>query len=1057
MTRIHFRVVAAAAMLLAVPAMATAQQPATITGQVSTATGTPVPLAQLLIEGLNIGTQTGSDGRYSLTVPAAQATGQQANIVVRRIGYQQASATVALSPGAITQNFTLSPTAVQLTGVIVTALGVEREKSQLGTAQQTVSADELTQTHSQSVINQLGGKVSGVQVTGSGTQGGSQKITIRGASSITGNNNPLFVIDGIPVSNDGRGSSPNGGYDYGSAVNDLNPDDIESMTVLKGPNAAALYGSRATNGAIIITTKKARAGQVSTEAAMTYTWEKPSILPDYQNRYGQGNLGKFNFVNGAGGGVNDGEDASWGPRLDVGTMACQFNSPRDDAGNCVAQPLVSHPDNVESFFEMGHTVATTLAVSGGTDRARARLSVGMDNTDGYIPNNTFKKFSGLLSGTVNVTDRLTTGATLQYARNSARNRPGVGYNVGILEQFIWFGRQVDVDALRNFNEPGSVNGGPASSPYNWNYNYHNNPYWLQYANPQEDTRDRFIGNVTANYQVTDWLNATARTGSDIYSFNIDRRFAAGNINYADPAYNGGFYDLDDYSNSNNSMVQLRAEGNVAPRIQVNAILGGAQQRDRFRTSSVTTSGISAPGIYNVSNAAITPTLDQNLEKRQVNSVYGSTAVTWDGWWTVEVTGRNDRSSTLPKGNNSYFYPSYSTSIVLTEALPALRNTVLSFAKIRGSVARVGSDASPYSLRSTYSGVSSQFGGLPQFTLGNVLSNADLKPEITTANEVGLEVELLGGRAVFDATYYNKATRDQIFNIAISSTTGFSSKTINAGKMENRGFEALLSVTPVQLDNGFSWRSTFNYAQNRNKLVELVDDLEAISLGSSWYTNIQARKGEPYGSIYGNAFARDSMNTGKPLTKNGLWVLDPTPKVLGNIQPDWTGGWSNQFNYRNVSLNMLFDFRVGGDIVSVTNFFGDYAGITEASLKGRENDWDDGIVIDGIDVATGAPNTVSITAQKYQQSKFPIMEPYVYDATWVKLREVRLGYTLPQAWANRIAATNLSIAVTGRNLWTSTDVPNIDPEFAYTTGNFQGIEFAALPNPRTFGLSVNITP
>lgn len=1057
MTRNHFRVIAAAALLFAAPSVVAAQQPTTITGQVTNSTGQPLPLAQVLVENLNIGTQTGEDGRYTLSVPAAQAAGQQATIIVRRIGYQQGSQTVALAGGTVTADFTLAAAPVQLSGVVVTALGVEREKSQLGTSQQTVGTEELNQTRAQSVVNQLQGKISGVQITGSGTQGGSQKVTIRGASSITGSNNPLYVVDGMPISNTGRGGSTSGGYDYGSAINDLNPDDIESVTVLKGPNAAALYGSQATNGAILITTKRAKAGQLRTDANLTYTFETPSILPDYQNQYGQGNNGQFNFVNGAGRGTNDGEDASWGPRLDVGNMACQFNSPRDEAGNCTATPLVSHPNNVKNFFETGHTLAATVAMSGGTERANARLSVGMDNTDGYIPNNTFKKFSGLLSGQVQANDRVRVDGSLQYMRNQGINRPGVGYNVGILEQFIWFGRQVDVDALKDFDQPGSVNGGPASAAYNWNYNYHNNPYWLQYRNQQVDTRDRFVGAVSATVDVTDWLRATARTGSDIYTFGIQRQYAQGNINYANPAYAGGFYNLDDYSNNNNSEILLQVDRELNSRLQVNALLGGSQQRRSFRTSTLQTDAISAPEIYNPSNAAVTPTSTLNNEKRQINSVYGSAALTWDSWLTLEGTARNDWSSTLPEGNNSYFYPSGSASIVLTEAIPALRSGWLDYAKIRGGVTRVGSDASPYSLRPTYTGVSDAFGGRPQFTMANVLANPDLKPEITSASEVGLELELLDGRVAFDATYYTKATRDQIFNIAISPTTGFTSRTINAGKMENHGVEALLSVTPIRLDNGFQWTSTFNFSRNRNKLVELTEGIDALSLGSLFYATIQARKGEPYGAIYAQDFAYDSLGTGKPLTSEGLWVPDPRPKVVGNIQPDWTGGWSNDFRYKNFSLGALIDIRKGGDIMSVTNFFADYAGVSKASLKGREGGWDDMIVIDGIDQETGQPNTVPITAQEYWQNIFPVMAPYVYDGGWVKLREIRLGFDVPATWAQRLNASSLRIGISGRNLWAKTHVPNIDPEFSYTIGNYQGLEFAALPNTKSVGISVNIVP
>lgn len=1053
MRRTPFRMLAT--VLFAVPAAVVAQQPTTITGQVTIVGGQPLPLAQVLIQNLNLGTQTAGDGRYTLTVPASQSRGQQVTLIVRRIGYQQSSETITLSGGSITRDVVLNAAPIQLSGVVVTALGIEREKSQLGTAQQSVTSDELA-AHTQSLVNQLQGKISGVQITGSGTQGGSQKIVIRGASSIMGDNNPLYVVDGMPISNTGRGGSTSGGYDYGSAINDLNSDDIESVTVLKGPNAAALYGSQAANGAILITTKRAKVGALHTEASLGYTYETPSILPEYQNLYGQGNNGAFKFVNGAGGGTNDGEDASWGPRLDVGTLACQFNSPRDANGVCTPTPLISHPNNVKDFFVTGHTMSATVAMAGGTERGNARLSVGMDNTDGYVPNNTFKKFSGLLSGQVQATDKLKVDASLQYLNNAGYNRPGVGYNVGILEQFIWFGRQVDVNALKNYDQPGTVNGGPATAAYNWNYNYHNNPFWLQYKNQQVDVRDRVVGNISATYELADWLRATARTGSDVYNFTIARQYAQGNLNYANPAYAGGFYNLNDFSNTNTSEVLLQADKSFFSHWHVNALVGGSQAKRYFRTNTLGTSGISAPEIYNPANAAIAPTPSLSISQRQMNSVYGSAALTWNGWATVEATARNDWSSTLPKANNSYFYPSVNASVVLTDAIPSLRSNWLNYAKIRGGVTRVGSDAAPYSLRPTYSGIANAFGGRPQFTMGDVLANSDLKPEITSAEEVGLELEFFDGRASLDATYYTKSTRDQIFNINISPTTGFTSRAINAGKMENHGIEALLSVTPIRTRAGFEWTTTFNFSQNRNKLVSLIPGVDALSLGSLFYATIQARKGEPYGAIYAQDFLRDSV-TGKPYTSGGYWVPNPKPQVVGNIQPDWTGGWNNDFRYGRYSLGALVDIRKGGDIMSVSNFFGDYAGITKASLKGRETKWDQMITIDGIDEDTGKPNDIPITAQDYWQSIFPVMAPYVYDGGWIKLREVRFGVEMPASWARRVSANNMRITITGRNLWAKTNVPNIDPEFSYTTGNYQGLEFAALPNTKSVGINVTFTP
>src|SRR6266581_6834703 len=476
------------------PALAQAQG-TNISGQVTGPGGTPVVGASVSIPTLRVGGFTDDQGRYIFTAPAS-ATGTTVTLLARRLGFAPSAAQVTLSGASVSQNFSLSQAATELQGVVVTALGLTREKSQLGTAQQQLSNSELNQTKALNVVEQIEGKVSGVSITGSGTQGGSTRIVIRGANSITGNNQPLFVVDGTPISNDENsharhGGDPNGGYDFGSGISDINPDDISTMSVLKGPNAAALYGSRASNGVIVITTKggASTGNRARTEISTTYTWDKPSILPTYQNQYGQGAGGEFQYFDGAGNGVNDWADQSFGPKLDGRTHGCTFipstdaryssSNPfvYDQTAPClqftsptVATPWIAHPDNVESFFNTGHTRSTTLAFSGGNDRASARVSLGRDNITGYIPNNNFQKTSGLLNGSLQVTSKLTTDATLQYIHNAAMNLPGTGYNTGILETFVWFGRQVDMNALRNYQQGALVNNGPSTREFNWNYN-----------------------------------------------------------------------------------------------------------------------------------------------------------------------------------------------------------------------------------------------------------------------------------------------------------------------------------------------------------------------------------------------------------------------------------------------------------------------------------------------------------------------------------------------------------------------------------------------------------
>ncbi len=1034
------------------PAVAYAQG-TTISGRVTGTGGAPVVGASVSIPSLRVGGFTDDAGQYSFTIPAS-ANGTSLTLLARRLGFQPSSAQLAVTGVPVTQNFSLSTAATEIQGVVVTALGLTREKSQLGTAQQQLSTAEINQTKTMNVINSIQGKVSGVNITGSGTQGGSNRIVIRGANSIAGNNSPIFVVDGVAMSNRSRPGDPAGSWDFGSAISDLNPDDIATMSILKGPNAAALYGSRAANGVIVVTTKRggSTGNRMRTEINTNYTWETPSILPYYQNLYGQGAGGDFQYVDGQGGGTGDGYDQSYGPRLD-GRLIDQFTG--------LQQPWVAHPNNVKDFFATGHTKSTTVAVSGGTDRASARISFGSDAVDGYIPNNTFHKTNALLNAALKVTDRFHTDASLQYVRNAAANRPGVGYTQGVLEQFVWFGRQVDMEALRNYKQfSGATNDGPANREFNWNYNYHNNPFWLQYDNPLNDTRDRFVVSAAATYNLFEGVNASLRTGSDIYRYNIDQRFAPGDARQAtivNRDFFGAFRLTNDYSNENSTSFQLTADRPLGSHLGINALAGSSIRREQFSTTGTTVTGLSVPDIYNVSNAAITPTLTQFGQRRQVNSVYGSAAFTLNNWWTVEGTARNDWSSTLPKGNNSYFYPSVNTSVVLTDALPGIKGRVLSYAKVRAATAQVGNDADPYQLRTTYTGLPNQVNGKPQFTVSDVLAEPNLKPETTHSDEFGAELSLFDGRVTFDGSLYSKYTKNQIYNPPISNASGYVVKTINAGKITNKGFEALVGITPLQLANGFTWNSTFNYGRNKSVVTELAPGITTLLLGSLWNGRIEARPGQPYGAIYGKGFKKDAQ--GNILLRNGFTQATASPTVLlGNIQPRWTGGWGNTINFKNMTLYGLLDIKKGGNIYSVTNMFGDNTGVLARTLKGREVDWDKpGIVAKGIDEATGLPNTVAVTAEDYFQNIYPSIEPYVYDASYVKLRELRFGIDLPRTFVSRFNASAVNLSLTGRNLKTWTKVPNIDPEFSYTTGNYQGIEFASLPNAKVWGLSLRITP
>ncbi|HKT06972.1 MAG TPA: SusC/RagA family TonB-linked outer membrane protein [Gemmatimonadaceae bacterium] len=1046
--RFRHALITAAALAL-VPTVLAAQD--VLTGHVTGEGGAPLANAAVYIQNTRLGSVVASDGAYRIVLPTAEV-GQTVTVIARLIGYRERSQVVKLTQGTNTLDFALEASPVQLQGVITVAEGQQVQKSQLGTSAQAVSNEDLTKAPNNNFVEQLGAKVAGVEVTSPGTQGGSVAIRIRGSASITGNNEPLYVIDGVPIPTRDRGSDANGGWDYGSTISDLNADDIASITVLKGPNAAALYGSEAANGAVIITTKHGSNsdGKIQTHLNTSYSFDKVGILPTFQNLYGQGAGGAFSYVDGLGDGIQDGNDQSFGPRLD-GRLIDQFTGAQ--------QPWIAHPDNVSSFFNTGGTFEANLAVEGGSDKSNARMAVGVQNQSGIVPNNFFHKWTSSLAGNLKIGDKLTTTASLQFLRNNGLNRAGVGYNAGILEGLdVWFGRQVDMNALRahymDYNQFGNR--------YNWNSNYHSNPFFLQYMNPEQDTRNQYIGSVSATYHLTDWLSATGRAGGDIFNTQSQQDVAAGNVSWAgagleDLAYAGAFNLYNESQTDYTTEALLNATHALTSRLQLNALAAVGEHQANYHRNQQQTQGISVPNIYNISNAAISPTLTQFDEKDQTNSVFGSASLTWDNWWTIEGTARNDWSSTLPKGRNSYFYPSVNTSLVLSDALPSIKSNVLTYLKLRGSIAKVGNTAPAYSLLTTFDGQSTKFGGQPLYTLDDALANSDLKPEITRANEVGFEVGLFGDRATIDASYYSRATTNQIINVPVSPTSGFQDKWINAGKISNKGYEASLNVTPVRALGGeFEWNTTFTFNKNNSRVDALTNDVQTIVLGGSWYLTEEARKGQPYGALYGYTFLRDPT-THQLLLHDGLPQLGPQA-VLGTVQPDWTGGWNNEFRYKRLTLSGLIDIHEGGSIFSVTNFFGEYTGVLASTIHGREKDWNDpGLVIKGIDDATGQPNTTVVTSEEYFQSLFPIHEPFIYKDSYLKLREVRLSLDVPPNLTSMMHASQVQIALFGRNLWTSTKVPNIDPEFSTQTGNFQGVEFASLANPKSFGIQLQVTP
>ncbi|UYZ63270.1 SusC/RagA family TonB-linked outer membrane protein [Hymenobacter weizhouensis] len=1013
-----------------------------ITGRVTdAATGQGLPGVTVLVKGTTVGTSTNADGSFTLSAPASATT-----LTFSSIGFSNVERPIGTSSAI---NVALGADTKQLGEVVVTALGREQEKKTLGYAVQDVKGAELTQARETNVVNSLQGKLAGVQISNSqGAVGSSSRIVIRGAKGIGSGSQPLFVVDGQPISNSSSSTSgPGGGVDYGNAASDINPDDIESISVLKGANASALYGSRGANGVVVITTKSGRKARgLGIAINSTTTLENILRLPDYQNEYGQGSGGEFEFVNGRGRGTNDGVDESWGPRLD-GRLIPQFNSPVVN-GVRQATPWVAHPDNVRNFFETGRTFTNNIALSGGNDKAGVRLSYTNLNQTGILPNTFLRRNTLNLNGGADLTDKLKFSTNVSYVQNRGR-RPQLGYSSqNVMQQFVWFGRQVNIAELKDYNRGGQK--------YNWNYNYHNNPYFTLYENLNDDRRDRVIGNITLNYSPTSWLTLTGRTTNDFYNEFQTQRIAPDDIEHS---------TLDDYTERKIYLLERNTEflatvnRNLTEDLNLDFLVGANRRDFRNEISSTAAPDLAVPELYSLSNSANPLIADSDLFRKRVNSLYASVKFGYKDFAFLTGTARNDWSSTLPDGNNSYFYPSVDASLVLTEAFGIQSNT-LSFAKLRGGYALAGNDTDPLLLVNVFPTNGQPYGPNPVQTVSNTLYNPALKPERTRSAELGAEVRVFENRVGLEVTAYRNVTFDQIIRLPVTAATGYTRQLLNAGEISNKGIETILTVSPLRAESAFQWNLTANVAANRNRVESLAEGRDTYVLGGTWGLNVEARVGQPFGALFGNGYLRvpDGPYQGQVIYEDGIPLTDPNRKVLGNFTPDWFGGLNNEFRYKGILFSFLIDTRQGGEVYSVTNTWGNYAGVLETSLPGREG----GVIGQGVKQnadGTYSPNDVAADAETYYKETYinSLHEPSVYDASFTKLREVKLGYQLPATLIGKTPFKAIGVTFVGRNLLIiSSKAPNIDPETSFNSSDVQGLEFGQIPSTRSFGLNLNLT-
>lgn len=1047
---------------IALFSFSTYAQKQVVTGKVVSAEdNVPMPGVTVLVKGSSTGTNTTAEGIFKISCLPTDV------LVFTFVGMTPIEEGVA---GRSVINLKMTNDIKVLNEVVVTAFGIEREKKALGFSQQELKGSAVAEARSSNVANALSGKIAGFRVNTSSGPGAASTIQIRGSSSVSGNNQPLVVIDGVPIQQS---------FDkqYGSGLSEVSPDNIKDISVLKGPNAAALYGSRAANGVILITTKNGSGTKgIGVEINSNFIAERPFISPNFQNIYGGGNGYRTWYNDGWSGSISDpleiaqyraaygpnaplsgteGTDESWGAPMD-GRLVRQWWTGKEVA------PLTPQPNNFNEFWQTGTTFTNNVAVSGGNDKGNFRLSVGRLDQKGIMFFNDFYRNNFKFNSGYNFTPKLNVSVSAEYVKSGSDNR---SYTGG--QEFIWSHRHISWAQLRDWRSytgthiQRAVAGRlPDNDPPNWQHTFFTNPYYLQEMLPASNEKDRLVGNVALTYKILPSLSVMLRTGTDLWT---DTRITIVNFERVRNGNRtpGRFSEDVLRRQETNTDVILTYKGNVTKDLSFNAQAGAINRTNYYKRNYLYVGELVIDGLYNAGNAVPSQnTIQSAIQKQEVQSAFGAVNLGYKNAVFLDLTARNDWSSTLPSTNRSYFYPSASLSTVFTDLIDGLRSDILSFAKARVSWAQVGNDADPYQLTQTFRAGTSWNGSIPEFYENTTISNATLKPEITTGIEAGLDLRFLKGKLGLDVTYYDQSTKNQILGVEISKSTGYNTRILNAGQITNKGIEITLSGTPLKLANGFSWDVSFNFARNRNKVVELAEGLTTYVLNERRGLTSEARVGQPYGTLYGYGFERTA--DGQLILQNGLPVLSTQQKILGNIQPDWTGGFSNTFSYKGISLSTLIDVRMGGDIYDEGTANARWTGQYAETAIGRE----EGVIGQGVKListnADGtpvyAPNDIIVSANQYYGYNNPrrYHEAAIFDASYVKLREVTLGYTLPKALVSKFGFQYAKVSAVGRNvLMLFKNHPHQDPEIDANGGNRQGFGYGELPSTRSIGFNLSL--
>jgi len=1012
----------------------------------------PIPGVTVMVKGTQTGTTTDGEGKFSLSVRVQTGT-----LVFSSVGYRQLEVPITSSTR---YDVAMEVDVLKLDEVVVTALGISREKKTLGYAVQDINSAQLTEARDNNIVNSLSGKVAGLQVTSGGsTVGASARVVIRGNHSFAGNE-PLFVIDGTPIFNNTTNLGGAGGIDWGNTAADIDPNNIESVTVLKGANAAALYGSRATNGVILITTKKGKDGRkLGVDFTTSMTFDNPAYYPKFQNEYGGGWNGEeyiwkrdypdmsyqdyakqyaYNYKDGLGGGVNDSWPINWGPRMDAGLMLDQWSTGPNS-------PWISRPNNYRDYFQTGNNAENSLAISANSDKAMGRLSFTNLDTKGIMDFTDQSQQTLNGSFTLTPTSRLTSVTNLTYLKKESNNIPNNGYS-GIGVDFAWLQRDFDMAYAKQLYKDQGNQGWIFPDGDNFYYNLRNKTGF---------TRDRLFGNTSLEYKVTDWMSVMGRLGVDFYNEyrkDITQAGTAGNISRK---RGGQFNQTQYYFKETNADLIVKFDKTFGD-IRLDGLVGSNYRNVRNQSMYMAASDLTVPDLFTIANVKGNPTVSMYTSEKQINSVFFAANGSYKNFLFLGITGRNDWSSTLPAANRSYFYPSVSVGFDVTEAFK-IQSNILSYAKLRGSWARVGGDASPYQLNGTYSVGS--FNSISMFSPTMTYPPANLKPQITSSFEFGGDFRFLNNRLSLDFTYYDQTTVNQILSVATSLTTGYSAMLLNAGEIENKGVEIMLNAKVIDNPDQLSWDVVLNWAKNQSTVNELYGDLESYVIsGGFGGCKTVGIPGQPWGVLWGLPYVRNEE--GKIVVgSDGIPKTTNVGVNLGNVTPDWIGGLRNSFRYKGLSMSFLIDMRKGGDFFSCSAWHAYATGSYEITTQ--NNVRETGLIVDGVK-EDGSVNDIRVSAQDFYGGAWMWNnhEYSILDGTFVKLREVILGYDVPVSkipWIQK-----LNISVYGRNLAIlyrdkSTAELGIDPEVGLGGGDAGvGFENFQIPTTRSLGLKLRLS-